>query len=188
MEMVKKFLSVTIYCMIGLLSAGLVLLIARPPQGEPVIILPTKTESTIVIYLTGAIIHPGVYELPPGSRLENAISAAGGFSEKANISSVNLASEIKDGQSFYIRTVDEEDTGISKDEQGIINTEGLIDINTATSEQLQQLPGIGPTKAEAIMEFRETNGPFQTLNDLLLVPGIGESTLAQIMNFITLNP
>ncbi len=186
--MVKKVLSAAIYCLIGLLSAGLVLLIARPPQGDPVIILPTKTESTIAIYLTGAIINPGVYELPPGSRLEDAISLAGGFLTGADISCVNLAAEIKDGQSFYIRTVNEDDPVSSEHEQGIMNVEGLIDINSATSEQLQQLPGIGPTKAEAIIEFRETNGLFHTLNDLLLVPGIGESTLAQIMNFITINP
>ncbi len=188
--MAKKIVSIAMYCCIGLLTAGLVLLVARPPHGSPILILPTHTPAGLTIYITGEVIHPGVYTLEPGSRVEAAITAAGGLTSKAAVSSINLAELLHDEQSIHVSSIDESRSANSPSvaQEGIIDPDGLIDINTATSEQLQTLPGIGPTKAEAIIEFRNANGQFQTVNDLLLVPGIGEVTLSQIADYITINP
>ncbi len=188
--MVKKLISASLFCLLGLLSAGLVLLIARPPHGAPIMLLPTDTEENVVVYVTGAVESPGVYTLPPASRVEAVIAAAGGFATDASTTSVNLAATIHDGQSIHVPSSNEQPAPSlpAVDQQGIINSTGLIDINTATIEELEQLPGIGPTKAEAIVQFRDSNGSFRSTDDLLLVPGIGESTLSQILPYITIDP
>lgn len=188
--MVKRLISASLFCLLGLLLAGLILLIARPPHGAPIMLLPTKTVQNAVVYVTGAVATPGVYPLPPTSRVEAAIAAAGGFAPNASTTSVNLAATIHDGQSIHVLSNDEQIAPSlpATDQQGIINSTGLININTATVEELQQLPGIGPTKAEAIVQFRNSNGSFRSADDLLLVPGIGEVTLSQIRSFISIDP
>jgi competence protein ComEA len=187
--MAKKLLSLALYCMMGLLVAGLVLLVSNPPRGKPLLLLPTLTLEDLVVYVTGEVTHPGVYTFPPGSRLDAAIAAAGGFSPSAAEASVNLASPLHDGQAIHVPSLeDQETTSSTLNQQGIISSTGQIDINIASMEDLQNLPGIGPTKAEAIVKFRETNGPFRSKQDLLLVPGIGEATLSQIEDYILINP
>ncbi len=172
----KAFLNILLGIMIGLMAAGILWLVTTSrPQGEAVILLPTSTPGTITVYITGAVNTPGVYELPKDSRLEAAVKAAGGFTEGAEQASVNLAQPLTDGQQITI--------------PGVVDTShvnaGRVDINTASVTELAALPGIGPTAAQAIVDYRLEHGPFQTIEDIQNVPGIGPATFDGIKDYIT---
>ena len=115
-----------------------------------------ETEEKIVIYITGEVLNEGVYELKRGSRIANAIEAAGGTKENANLKNVNLAYELDDGEKIYIPNVNEEETEIVEDgigEKDEKNKETVININKANSEQLQDLSGIGENTALSIIKY-----------------------------------
>jgi len=141
------------------------------------------TETTeakhIFVYVCGAVKAPGVYELSAGSRCYEAVEAAGGYLPEADPSSRNPAGLLSDGEMLRIAFLGEE-TSL----QETSGADGRIDINAADSQKLQDLPGIGPAKAEAIIEYRESNGPFQKAEDIMLVSGIGESLYSRIKNRI----
>lgn len=147
------------------------------------ITLPTPTTPVgLVVYVTGEVASPGVYTLPIGaSRITDAIEAAGGFTDKADVNSVNLAAPLADGQQVQVPSLEEPTAG---GDQGA-ETTSLININTASLELLQTLSGIGPVKAQAIIDFRLSNGPFQRIEDILQVQGIGEKTFESIRAYIT---
>jgi competence protein ComEA len=176
--MKKAFLNITYGVLIGLLAAGVIWLAARSPGGEPVTLLPTITESPITVYVTGAVATPGVYRLAEGSRINDAVEAAGGFVEGAERDRVNLAESVEDGMQIDI--------------PGIVDTGrvsgGRVNINTATLEELDGLPGIGPTAAQAIIDYRQIIGPFDILEDIQNVPGIGAATFERIRDYITIEP
>ncbi|MBB6454341.1 competence protein ComEA [Salirhabdus euzebyi] len=132
----------------------------------------------LVVDIKGAVNNPGVYEITAGSRVIDVIESAGGMTEEADTYSVNLAELVYDEMSIVIFKVGEE--------QGIWQTEknNKIRINSASKEELQSLSGIGPSKAEAIIQYREENGPFQTIEDLTLVTGIGEKIVEKIKDDI----
>lgn len=151
----------------------------------------------IVVHITGAVKTPGVVKINEGSRIEDVIEAAGGLTEDADISNVNLAYIVEDGIKIRIPSLnDEADNGqnyITEDSgEGIVisdeatsNSSALININTASQTELETLNGIGPSIASRIITYREENGKFKTIEDIKNVTGIGESKYENIKDFIT---
>ncbi|HAD20311.1 MAG TPA: hypothetical protein DCF42_07945 [Lachnospiraceae bacterium] len=160
-------------------------------------VLQKKSDSLqngIYVYVCGAVRHPGVYQLPGGSRLYEAVDRAGGFTRKADRESVNLAEEVSDGAMVRIpaKPADSRQTdgsgGTGADQSRKAASSGsadLININTADAEKLMTLPGIGENKASAIVRYRETNGRFGRKEDLMNVPGIKEGTFSKFKDQIT---
>jgi competence protein ComEA len=169
----------------GLLAAGLIFLVTRSPVGTPVTLLPPPTPAPLVIYVTGAVQSPGVYEFAPGSRVRDAIDSAGGFSPSAEPETLNLAAPLEDGMRLDVPEVKPTlSSGMAQRNPGNLENE-LININTANQAELEELPNIGSVIAQRIIAYRETFGPYQSINDLLAVEGIGEKTLAEIQDLIT---
>jgi competence protein ComEA len=175
-EKMKKYWDIAYGVLVGLLAAGVIIVSTSRPHGETVVLLPTSTPGILTIYVTGAVMHPGVYTLPDGSRVDAVILAAGGFAVGAEQDGINLAAILEDGQQI--------------DVPGIVSTShvnaGRVNINTATEDELDALPGIGPTTAQAIVEYRLLNGEFQTVQDIQNVPGVGPSTYDRIKDFISI--
>jgi competence protein ComEA len=163
-----------------------------PPQATATPDLtPTPTPSPLRIYVTGAVLHPDVYFLAPGSIVKDAVQAAGGVTGDADLVGINLAQELQDQQQVYVPHAGEVEPpppvrgGEPESLPGSRAMDIKIDINTATAEQLDSLPGIGPAFAQRIIEYRETNGPFKSIEDITLVSGIGDATFAKIRDLIT---
>lgn len=147
-----------------------------------------ETEEKIIIYITGEVEKEGVIELTYGSRIADAIEKAGGLTERANIKNVNLAYELEDGQKIYIPNIEDQEVMVIDDFgsgiEDLENKEEIININKANIEQLQKLNGIGESLAQSIIQYREENGKFNTIEDLMNVPGIGESKFNIIKDYI----
>lgn len=137
-------------------------------------------EQFLYVHIVGEIKTPGMYQLPLGARLVDAVFAAGGLTADADNSSVNLARELSDGEQIVVFKIGE----IA--EAGGSAPGGLISINRATAEQLEELPGIGPALSSRIIAYRDANGGFKTKEDLLNVSGIGDSIFAGFTDLITL--
>lgn len=140
---------------------------------------------TIYVYICGYVEKPDVYALAAGTRLYEAIKAAGGALEDADLQQLNLADPLADGQRIYVPA--EGETALSAQYAEDKTSNGLVNINTATAEQLQTLPGIGQAKANAIVAYREANGNFSSTEDLRNVPGIKEGVFGQIQSLICVN-
>lgn len=136
------------------------------------------------VYVCGAVQHPGVYELPGEGRICDAVEAAGGFTEEADTCAVNLAEVLTDGSQIYIPTV-EESAGLPQSETAGSQASNLVNLNTATKEQLMELPGIGAAKAEAILSYRESVGKFSCIEEIMNVSGIKEASFSKIRTLIT---
>jgi len=172
----------------GLFVAALVWVVARNPSGEAVTLRPVPTDKPIIVHITGAVPRPGVYALPQGSRVQDAISAAGGFLAEAVKEDINLARVLEDGEKLEILYVEGFSPVIPTPEENIfIPSTDLININTAAQFELETLPGIGPTTAQKIIEYRDTNGPFLSIEDIINVPGIGTVTYDRIKDLITVD-
>ena len=140
----------------------------------------------VVVDVAGAVVTPGVHHLEAGARVVDAVDAAGGLAPDADAARVNLAALLVDGQQVYVARVGE--TPPVAATAGGANPTGpapLVDLNTATASELEELPGIGPTTAEAIVDHRERNGPFTSVDDLLDVRGIGDAKLEQLRDRVT---
>lgn len=135
----------------------------------------------IYVYVCGSVKKPDVYQLQADARVYEAIEAAGGALGDADLDQLNLADSLADGQKIYVPGIGEI---VDVQDQNGDTTEKKLNINVATSEQLQSLPGIGAAKAEAIITYRETQGPFASVEDLLQVPGIKEGIFGQIQELI----
>lgn len=158
----------------------------------------SKTEATdtpreqVTVDVKGAVTKPGVYTLKASSRVTDAIKAAGGMTEDADTKSVNLAASLSDEEVIYVASKDENvsvvgqsDSGAASDKGGKTSQkDGKINLNTATSEQLQTISGIGAKRAEDIIAYRESHGGFQSVDDLKNVSGIGDKTLEKIRESI----
>lgn len=154
-----------------------------------------EDEEIIVIHVTGAVNTPGIVRLEEGSRIEDAIEAAGGLTEDSDISDINLAYVLEDGVKIRIPTIDDKENGESYIIEGsgdnIIleeNTEAssdtLVNINKADETELDALPGIGPSLASKIIQYREENGNFKKIEDIKNVTGIGDTKYANLKDFI----
>lgn len=136
----------------------------------------SEEQSTIaVIDVKGAIIKPGVYEMNMESRVNDVIQKAGGFSEDADQTQVNLAQKVQDEMIVIIPK--EGEVATQEGGEKTASGSGAIRINYATQEEIETLSGVGPSKAQAIIQHREEHGFFHTVEDLLEIPGIGEKTL-----------
>ncbi len=167
-----------------LLMAGIVFLVTRPPRGEAIVLLPPPTPSPITIYVTGAIAKAGLYMLPPGSRVNDAIIAAGGLTQDSDTESLNLARILEDGEQVNVpKLFPSTEAGIPPGSPG--TTSNLVNINTATLEQLDTLPDIGEKTAQAIIDYRNKNGAFKAIEDIQNVTGIGEGIFSKIRDMIT---
>lgn len=156
---------------------------------------PVSSESIppveVAIDVKGAVSMPGIYTMSSNERVNDAINKAGGLTEKADAAAVNLAQKVQDEMVIYVPAEGEEappiqsappvSTDSSKNEG---SPQALTNINTADSAALQQLPGIGESKAQAIIDFRETDGPFSTVDDLKNVSGIGDKTFEKLAPLI----
>lgn len=159
------------------------------------ITLDTDIESNITIYITGAVVNEGVYKINKDSRIEDAIKEAGGLKENANIKEINLAYMLEDGMKIYIpqqneNIVEDKTEGyinkeVTTNEKNTKNSENkIININTATQTELENLPGIGPSTALKIINYRKEKGKFKKIEDIKNVSGIGESKFSKIEKLI----
>lgn len=147
-----------------------------------------KVKSKVTVDVKGAVVNPGVYTLKEGARVTDVIQEAGGMTEDADAKSVNLAASLSDEEVIYVANKDENvsvldqtSTGQVSDKGGqAVSKDGKINLNTATSEQLQTISGIGAKRAEDIIAYRESHGGFQSVDDLKNVSGIGDKTLDKI--------
>lgn len=168
-----------------ILAVGLVvtlaLLISGQTESKPIEIQPKDSQGESIqsqqgyVHISGAIANPGVYSITPGMRLFEVIAIAGGFSSKADQSSVNLARVVTDGEQILIAS-----GGVTQ------KTDGLVSLNRANSSDLDKLPGIGPTLAARIIDWREANNGFQAIEDLRKVGGIGDKLFAGLKKLVKL--
>jgi competence protein ComEA len=145
----------------------------------------------VVVHVAGAVRSPGVQHLPVGSRVIDAVEAAGGALPDADLPRINLAAPLVDGQQVYVPKPGEQPpiaagggAATSSGPPGSVPGQ-LVNLNTATAEQLDTLPGVGPTTAAAIIAYRDQNGPFTSVDQLLDVRGIGEAKLEQLRDLVT---
>ena len=154
--------------------------------------------SDIMVYVCGAVREPAVYALSPDSRICDAIDAAGGFSEDADTQWLNQAQKLYDGQMLVVYTSEEtarlEQDGITRGsalpgtytaDTSAASSEDAVNLNTASRDQLMTLPGIGASKADSIIRYREETGPFASPEDVMNISGIKESVYSKIKDRIT---
>lgn len=147
-----------------------------------------NTEDKIIyVHVCGCVKSPGLYEFAAGIRAGNAVERAGGFTKKADPSAVNLASVLEDGMQLYVPSKEEKASsgGVPVEGEENVQEEAPVNINTAGAEELMTLSGIGESRAEAILLYREENGAFSSIDDIKNVSGIGEGIFERIKNMIT---
>ena len=152
---------------------------------------PEQTAGSVFVHIDGAVVAPGVYELTGAHpRVNDAVMAAGGLAEDADTSALNLAAVLSDGEKIHVPRKGEAvatgqvSSGAASRPDAGASSSGVININTATAEELDSLPGIGPSTAAAIVEDRERNGPFSSPEDLVRVSGIGEGKFSKLKDQI----
>ncbi len=150
---------------------------------ETVVEKPDDVVSVVLVDVKGAVVAPGVYEINSNERVKDVIKKAGGFLEDADQIQLNLASKVVDEMVIYVPIVGEV-TSSSVSEKPSVESQ-LVSINSADLNELQELPGIGPAKAEAIVQFREDNGGFTAIEELMNISGIGEKTFEKLKDLIT---
>jgi competence protein ComEA len=149
----------------------------------------TPTAAPLVVFVSGAVQTPGLYELPAGARVADALARAGGFAPDANVVAVNQATLLRDGDQLHVPTVAEDP---ATPQGGLTNPSasapsgaagGLVNINSATQAELETLPGIGPSRAQDIIN----NRPYETVDDLDRVPGIGAATIEDVRPYVVVD-
>jgi len=142
---------------------------------------PTTEAEAVVVHVAGAVVHPGLQRLSGGARVGDAIAAAGGVLPDADVDAINLAAKLGDGDRVYVPRRGEIASGaIAGVAGGGPAVPAVLDLNTATAEQLDALPGVGPATAQAIVAYRSAHGRFRSVEGLLAVRGIGPAKLAAI--------
>lgn len=158
---------------------------ATPGSGGTRSAIPTKTPTSLYVHVTGAVNNPGLVNIASGSRVVDAISAAGGFSADADTSVLNLARIVNDGEQIQVPRPGENPSASAPQEGGTSPGSGLINLNRATAVELEQLPRIGPALAKRIIDWRSAHGGFTAVDDLLKVPGIGSKILEGFADKVT---
>lgn len=169
---------------LGLLSSALIILVISRPTGDPIKILPAPSPMPLIVDVSGEVMNPGVYTLPPNARVVEAITAAGGLLKSANTAQLNLAARISDGDKIWVPALSQASENPTSAVRG---SSFLININTASAKEIESLPGIGEVKANQIVTYRNEHGLFMSIEDLLNVPGIGSELLDTIRPLITLS-
>lgn len=196
---------------LGLVAcAVVVLMLALQPRsavgvpsdaGMPTLTPTTTSEPTVdvpasgtMVHVLGAVASPGVYELGPDARVVDAIAAAGGLNDDADVAQINLARPAIDGEQIYVPKVGEvppvtadiaPEPGVNTSTNGGGASNGLINLNTASATELEALPRIGPAMAQRIIDYRDSNGGFSSVEQLKEVSGIGEATFEQLEPLVT---
>lgn len=178
-----------ILSLLFVLGLGFVGTLLRQPASPDIQILdpspvPTPAPGVVGVYVIGAVEAPGVYYLSEGSRIHDAVEAAGGATGDADLVRVGMAQLLTDEQTVYVPRVGETAVPVAAP-AGSDEARGKVNINRADLSQLDSLPGIGPGLAQRILDYRAANGPFQTTEDLLGVPGIGETIFLGLRDLIT---
>ena len=177
-ESQKKRGLIAVLLILGLVG---VWLSGREEQQDSVPLLPPEAlapiSSTIHIHVVGEVAHPGLYELPTGSRASDAVQSAGGLTAKAAQESINLARILSDGEQLTVLSIEAMAAG---------NSGGKVSLNRGTQDDFESLSGIGPATSEKIIKYREANGGFSAIEELTQVPGIGSKLLASIRDQLTL--
>lgn len=185
LERYKNLLFLALSVAIG--AAVLALLNTRPPVVSITILPPepTNTPKPIRVYVSGAVVSPKQVALPVGSRAEDAIRAAGGFAKDADQSAVNLAFLLHDGDQVHVWKLSETNGAVVATRRpASTQTVTQIRINSASAEELELLPGVGPVLAAAIIKHRTEHGRFRNMSDLDAVPGVGPARLQQWATWI----
>jgi competence protein ComEA len=170
---------VVVALLLALLGAGLALLALRAagPSDSLEILLPTPTpQPQALVYVTGAVGREGLYSLREGDRAADVIALAGGLAADADRARVNLAARVADGDHIHVPWAGD----ASPPPEAQPPARQTINVNTASAAELERLPGIGPVRAAAIVAWRERNGAFRRIEDLLAVEGIGPATLERL--------
>ena len=208
--MLGRFRQLLYGLLLGLFSTGVILVVSRRPAGHPIQLQEPPTPLPLRVHVTGAVVSPGVFGVPPGSIWQDAIHAAGGPTDRADLSGVNLAQLVSDGDQILVPELKPTTTPRPPEATsaptatlgpgtpspttppasatGAPAAGGKVNINTATLEELDTLPGIGPAIAQRIIDYRTANGPFQTIEDVMNVRGIGQATFDSIKGLITVGP
>ncbi len=193
----KQVVYVLVGVFVGFILAGGIFIVTRLPGGKPIMLEAAPTKVPIEVDVVGGVVHPGVYALPDGSRVQDAVDAAGGLIAGTDVSSINMAARLEDGQQVQIPggLPASQPQGSNTVPFTILTTPAatatslaaadLININTATLAELDSLPNIGATTAQNIITYRTQHGPFARIEDIMNVPGIGPSTFDAIKNLIT---
>ena len=182
---------VVIVAAIAAAAGGVVLFLRDGDSGEPVRIIPPpavssetgRVESEWKAYVTGAVRQPGLYAIKDGDRLADLIDLAGGITDDADMQAVNLAVRVKDQDHWSIPKIGES-PAVPSSVGRVDLPSGKVNINTADAELLETLPGIGETRAEAVIRYREEHGPFKKVDDIIAVPGIGAATLEGLRDLV----
>ncbi len=141
----------------------------------------SQPSATLIVQVVGAVVEPGVYEVPMDSRVLDAVALAGGLAANADPASLNLARVVQDGEQIIVGAA-----GDARSRRAASSLSNKVNINTATAEDFDTLPRIGETLAERIIAYRDEHGPFAGIESLLEVPGIGDLTLAGMRDKLTL--
>ncbi len=192
----KTWWAVAFAVVLTFLGIGLVFLITRQPKGEPIKLAPPPTLAPLLVHVTGAIASPGMYALPAGARTQDALVAAGGLLPDADAGLINLAAFLEDGQQVWVPWKQAVPEPTERGESIPNLPEGQpslatpdparpININLATQTELESLPGIGPVIAQHIIEYRQQFGPFENIEEIQAVNGIGDAKFDQIKDYIT---
>ncbi|PWH14331.1 MAG: hypothetical protein DDG59_13170 [Anaerolineae bacterium] len=185
----KAVWNILIGVLLGLLSAGLLLLVVSPPRGQAVTLSAQPTAAGLVVYVSGAVHASGVYTLHYSSRVQDALQAAGGARPDAYLGSLNLAAPLRDGQHIFVPLA--YDTPTPTLERAAVTltptptASPFINVNYATQAELESLPGIGAVLAKRIIAYRTRYGFFNSLQDLLKVYGIKPQTLQLIEPYVS---
>jgi competence protein ComEA len=144
---------------------------------------PTAESTALVVHVVGAVRRPGLYRLPAGARVADAVERAGGAGVQADVALVNLAAPLADGQQVVVPARAEAGTTDGGGSAGSAAS-GPLHLNTATAADLDELPGVGPVTAQKIVEYREQHGAFSSVDDLDAIPGIGPARLEQLRGLV----
>jgi competence protein ComEA len=192
-QWLERYRGILFFALIGLAIAGVVVFQVLRPESQAITLstptaLPvpeaTVTPRPLRVYISGAVQQPDVYALAPDSIVKDALLAAGGPTEEADLDRINLASPLSDGQHVYVPHLGEENLPVQLPTSPV-SSGGKININTADQAQFETLPGIGPSIAQRIVEHRQAHGPFARIEDIVDVSGIGQGTFEKIQDLIT---
>ena len=161
-----------------------------PPLTAPIGTSDAPTPSVpsltvLVVDVAGAVRRPGLYRLPSGSRIADAVARAGGMSRRAAAASVNLAAPLADGEQVLVPSLAGGTAGTGAAAGGAASPAAPVDLNSATVEQLDALPGVGPVTAQKIVDYRTEHGPYSSVDDLDAIPGIGPAKIENLRGLVT---
>jgi competence protein ComEA len=178
---------------IAIIGGSILLLVTRPAPAQITIIPPlptatpepTSTPAPVTVYVTGAVLQPNTtHVLPPGSRVQDAVNAAGGTAENADLSGVNMAALLRDGDQIHVPSAGQ----TSAETLPTASGGTIMNINTATQAELETLPGVGPALAQRIIEYRTSNGRIDSFEELDGIEGVGPALLENLQGLVSFAP